>query len=966
MLKSILGADTNGSGEDIPSGGVGVANGSSGGSGSGSSTSAGALSRASYGLGSSSISSGLSAVCGLVGSGSASRSGSGSGSTSGGSTPASVFCPACVANSSQQQQQQQLAYASGAEAFQLRESKSGKRIKARKSASTAGCLDAQHIRNNLKMSTSSSMRSTRGNGNGAGSSSSSSTASAVVPFAGCSLAYDGSSNGSCSSVNGKAISPGSYSCNALNVDFNSYTATHQWTRMLECAEFVGAKRSKHTVVAYKDAMFVFGGDNGKNMLNDLIRFGVKDKSWGRACATGTPPAPRYHHSAVVAGSSMFIFGGYTGDIHSNSNLTNKNDLFEYKFLSAMWVEWKFSGRQPVPRSAHGAAVYDNKMWIYAGYDGNARLNDMWTLNLTGENHQWEEVEQQGDRPPTCCNFPVAVARDAMYVFSGQSGLQITNSLFEFHFKTRTWRRISNEPVLRGATSAPPSRRYGHTMVHHDRFLYVFGGSADSTLPNDLHCYDLDSQVWSVIHPEQNSDVPSGRVFHASAVIGDAMYIFGGTVDNSVRRGDTYRFQFSSYPKCTLRDDFGKFFQEKQFCDIQFVVGAEEIRILAHIAFVAARSKYLRNKILSAREARQQQMEKVYGVGQVDALVLYTGVGADREPMLEVRLSHASPEAFEIILNYIYTDRIDLKDSYSKNIIILITDIYQLAGLFTMPRLAHGCIQYLDYKINKINVLEALYNADKNNIKIIKDHCMQFIIKEENFTEVVMSSEFSDLDKPLLVEIIRKRLHPSKLVLDISFESNIGTTLELDMALFLETTGKDFCDISLILEDHVIPAHKSVLSARCTYFQGMFRSFMPPDNTVNIQIGEISPSLEAFHSLLRYIYYGETKMPPQDALYLFQAPCFYGLSNNRLHAFCKYSLEHNITSENVLQTLEASDITKIYDIKDYALKLIVKDFAKVARLPKLGGLSRELLLEIIRAVADSQGEFLTRININADI
>ncbi|KAL7743572.1 hypothetical protein ACLKA6_013377 [Drosophila palustris] len=990
MLKSILGADTNGSAEDLPSGGVGVASGSSGGSGNGSASgsgntsSTGALSRASCGLGSSSISSGLSAVCGLVSSGSATGSGSGSGSqsasASGGSTPATVYCPACVANSTLLHQQ--LAFAAGAEALLLtRDSKSGKRPKARKSASSVGCLDAQHIRNNLKKSTSSSMRSTRaaggaaaasaGAGAGAGSSSSSSTASAVIPCAaassGCSsLAYDGISNGSCSSVNGKVNSPGSYSCNALNVDFSSYTATHQWTRMLECAEFVGAKRSKHTVVAYKDAMFVFGGDNGKNMLNDLIRFGVKDKSWGRACATGTPPAPRYHHSAVVAGSSMFIFGGYTGDIHSNSNLTNKNDLFEYKFLSAMWVEWKFSGRQPVPRSAHGAAVYDNKMWIYAGYDGNARLNDMWTLNLTGENHNWEEVEQRGDRPPTCCNFPVAVARDAMYVFSGQSGLQITNSLFEFHFKTRTWRRISNEPVLRGATSAPPSRRYGHTMVHHDRFLYVFGGSADSTLPNDLHCYDLDSQVWSIIHPEQNSDVPSGRVFHASAVISDAMYIFGGTVDNSVRRGDTYRFQFSSYPKCTLRDDFGKFFHEKQFCDIQFVVGVEEIRILAHIAFVAARSKYLRNKILSAREARQQQMEKVYGVGQVDAQALNTGVGADRAPMLEVRLAHASPEAFEIILNYIYTDRIDLKDSYSKNIIILITDIYQLAGLFTMPRLAHGCIQYLDYKINKGNVLEALYNADKSNIKIIKDHCMQFIIKDENFDDVVMSSEFSDLDKPLLVEIIRKRLHPSKLVMETSFESNIGTTLEIDLSTFLETTGKDFCDISLILEDHVIPAHKSVLSARCTYFQGMFRSFMPPDNTVNIQIGEISPSLEAFHSLLRYIYYGETKMPPQDALYLFQAPCFYGLSNNRLHAFCKYSLEHNITYENVLQTLEASDITKIYDIKEYALKLIVKDFAKVARLPKIGGLSRELLLEIIRAVADSQGEFLTRININTDI
>ena len=35
----------------------------------------------------------------------------------------------------------------------------------------------------------------------------------------------------------------------------------------------------------------------------------------------------------------------------------------------------------MPRSAHGAAVYDGKLWIFAGYDGNARLNDMWTISL---------------------------------------------------------------------------------------------------------------------------------------------------------------------------------------------------------------------------------------------------------------------------------------------------------------------------------------------------------------------------------------------------------------------------------------------------------------------------------------------------------------------------------------------------------------------------------------------------------
>jgi len=39
--------------------------------------------------------------------------------------------------------------------------------------------------------------------------------------------------------------------------------------------------------------------------------------------------------------------------------------------------------------------------------------------------------------------------------------------------------------LRGSP-APPQRRYGHSMVAFDRYLYVFGGVADNTLPSDLY------------------------------------------------------------------------------------------------------------------------------------------------------------------------------------------------------------------------------------------------------------------------------------------------------------------------------------------------------------------------------------------------------------------------------------------------------------------------------------------------
>lgn len=69
---------------------------------------------------------------------------------------------------------------------------------------------------------------------------------------------------------------------------------------------------------------------------------------------------------MVYENSMYVFGGYTGDIHSNSNLTNKNDLHEYKFQTGQWIEWNFVGKTPVARSAHGAVVHDGKLWIFAG------------------------------------------------------------------------------------------------------------------------------------------------------------------------------------------------------------------------------------------------------------------------------------------------------------------------------------------------------------------------------------------------------------------------------------------------------------------------------------------------------------------------------------------------------------------------------------------------------------------------
>ena len=633
----------------------------------------------------------------------------------------------------------------------------------------------------------------------------------------------------------------SESAECLTLDFGPFETVNKWRKMPVCDEFVGAKRSKHTVVAYKDAVYVFGGDNGRSMLNDLIRFDVKEKSWGRAVSNGVPPAPRYHHSAVLHEASMFVFGGYTGDIHSNSNLTNRNDLWEYRFTAGQWTEWKAApGRTPVARSAHGAAVYDGKLWVFAGYDGNARLNDMWTVSLVGgggePGRQWEEVVQNGECPPTCCNFPMAVARDCMFVFSGQSGAKKNNSLFQFHFKSSTWTRISTEHILRGCPP-PPSRRYGHTMLAYDRQLFVFGGAADNNLSNDVHCFDLDSQSWSVVSPALDSELPSGRLFHAAAVMNDAMFVFGGTVENNLRSGEMFRFQLAAFPRCTLHQDLGRLLESGQFTDVNFLVGPAEESVAAHIALVAARSDWLRARVREAKAARDSHLS-----------LLFAGEARPEPrdcPLLEVRLPEAEPAAFRMVLDFIYTDQIDptrgnRERHQNHEVVLSMMQVYMLAVQFHMTRLESLCISYLEASVNHKNVLVALKNASQLKLLFIKEFCMRFIIKDATYNQIVMSKEFETLDQPLMVEIIRRRQTPSLRSLHEEVRPEAGPSLQDDLKKFLRT-GQEFADIWLLLGEVAVPSHKAVLAARSSYFEGMVRSFCPPDNRVVVSIGEMVPS-----------------------------------------------------------------------------------------------------------------------------
>lgn len=73
---------------------------------------------------------------------------------------------------------------------------------------------------------------------------------------------------------------------------------------------------------------------------------------------------RYHHTAVIHGECMYVFGGYASADSSsvNASMTNRNDLYEYKFSAGVWTQIRFSENSPVPppRSAHGAVIWEGR------------------------------------------------------------------------------------------------------------------------------------------------------------------------------------------------------------------------------------------------------------------------------------------------------------------------------------------------------------------------------------------------------------------------------------------------------------------------------------------------------------------------------------------------------------------------------------------------------------------------------
>ncbi|KAK2964791.1 putative Actin-fragmin kinase [Blattamonas nauphoetae] len=220
----------------------------------------------------------------------------------------------------------------------------------------------------------------------------------------------------------------------LGQDFNNelykYNFTfNTWTR-IPVAGCIPAARSSHEACIYGDELFIYGGGGDFELVFGTISaFSFETYTWRRVVPAPAQKIPkaRRNHASVLRGSKMYIFGGTDGH-------NRMQDTWFYDFETNLWTEIKETGGQPPAREMHSLVVYRNSMYLFGGL-GDEILGDMWQFNF--ESNQWSEVLTIKPATPRYRHSAV-VNGPSMFIFGGQDSMNRLNDIQMYCFSLHSW------------------------------------------------------------------------------------------------------------------------------------------------------------------------------------------------------------------------------------------------------------------------------------------------------------------------------------------------------------------------------------------------------------------------------------------------------------------------------------------------------------------------------------------------
>ncbi|XP_055335963.1 kelch-like protein diablo [Paramacrobiotus metropolitanus] len=270
-----------------------------------------------------------------------------------------------------------------------------------------------------------------------------------------------------------------------------------------------------------------------------------------SCLKRLPEAIARSGVAVLSENSIYSCGG----------LYRSDDREVRDVIKLVWRydstnnEWEEVAPLQVPRSCHGTAVLNDRIYVAGGsyFDDNGDLTKLSSVEcFDPQTNSWQFVAAL---PVALDDVTMVGFKDRLYVFGGDSGeseavVRLSNKVFCYDPVVNAWSELADMPT---------ARRWCSACVSPSGLIYVMGG--DVGKPDiSVRCteaYDPTANKWL-----KRGDMIEKRSTHGCALVDGKIYVLGGismcTDTSSIEfydeATDKWTFHEARLPKA--KSDFG--------------------------------------------------------------------------------------------------------------------------------------------------------------------------------------------------------------------------------------------------------------------------------------------------------------------------------------------------------------------------------------------------------------------------
>ncbi|XP_014598299.1 PREDICTED: uncharacterized protein LOC106783872 isoform X1 [Polistes canadensis] len=242
-------------------------------------------------------------------------------------------------------------------------------------------------------------------------------------------------------------------------------------------------RSKHSATLLAGHVYLLGGRNGNLPLKDLWRYSLAESKWEELHPGGERPPALQEHSAVAYKDCLYVFGGELG-----FSAGTETPLWVYNVKTNTWRKVRAQRGCVVPRGrrGHTALVHRGQMLIYGGYqDLRGSSPELWAFHF--ETESWHLLSSSESGPAARHKHSAVLHGDAMYIYGGMTDLQERSDCWRWDVNTASWLMLKNKPG--------PGPLHGHAACRLPSCMLIFGGESGGLATNELWRFHFGTETW---------------------------------------------------------------------------------------------------------------------------------------------------------------------------------------------------------------------------------------------------------------------------------------------------------------------------------------------------------------------------------------------------------------------------------------------------------------------------------------